>query len=202
MIYPKSLEKMIEEFEKFPGVGRKSAQRMAFFLLKASKSNVQDFLNSIVEAKRNLKKCSNCFNISDNDPCDICSNVRRDHTVICVVETVEDLLAMERTQEFKGIYHILEGSLSPINGVEPDDLRIKELMQRITNEKIEEIILATSTSITGETTATYLTRLLKNKGIRITRIAYGVPIGSELEYTDEITLRKAIEGRREVWNIR
>ena len=155
-------------------------------------------MSSIVNAKKNLKYCSKCFNISDTDPCNICANTKRDNGIICVVEDVRDIIAMEKTHEFKGVYHVLHGSISPMNGVGPDDIKIKELLSRLMDGQVKEVILATNPRVEGEATAMYLSKLIKPLGITVTRIAHGIPVGGDLEYTDEITLTKALEGRREL----
>ena len=197
--YSPSIEKLIESFAKLPSIGNKTAARLAFYMLNASEEETQEFINSIINAKKNLKYCSKCYNISDVDPCPICSNEKRDHSCICVVEDVKDVIAMERTHEFKGVYHVLHGSISPMNGIGPEDIKIKELLNRLAgNEKIEEVIIATNPRVEGEATAMYLSKLIKPFGIKVTRIAHGVPVGGDIEYTDEITLTKALEGRREI----
>ena len=155
-------------------------------------------MSSILEAKKNLKYCSKCYNISDTDPCPICANEKRDKTSICVVEDVRDVVAMEKTHEFKGVYHVLHGSISPMNGIGPDDIKIKELLSRLMDGTVKEVILATNPRVEGEATAMYLSKLIKPLGIKVTRIAHGIPVGGDLEYTDEITLTKALEGRREI----
>lgn len=168
-------------------------------MLNASEQETQDFINSILNAKKNLKYCSKCFNISDTDPCPICGNEKRNHKSICVVEDVRDIIAMERTHEYKGVYHVLHGSISPMNGIGPEDIKIKELLNRLAGEeKIEEVIIATNPRVEGEATAMYLSKLIKPFGIKVTRIAHGVPVGGDIEYADEITLTKALEGRREI----
>lgn len=195
--YSPSIEKLIESFEKLPSIGHKTAARLAFYILNASEEETNAFINSIQTAKKNLKYCSKCYNISDTDPCTICSNPKRDENIICVVEDVRDIIAIERTHEFKGVYHVLHGSISPMNGIGPDDIKIKELLARITPE-IKEVIIATNPRVEGEATAMYISKLLKPLGVKATRIAHGIPIGGDLEYTDEITLSKALEGRREL----
>ena len=167
-------------------------------ILNASEEETNEFISSIVNAKKNLKYCSKCYNISDTDPCSICSNPKRDETSICVVEDVRDIIAMEKTHEFKGVYHVLHGSISPMNGIGPDDIKIKELLARLMDGKVKEVILATNPRVEGEATAMYLSKLIKPLGIKVTRIAHGIPVGGDLEYTDEITLTKALEGRREL----
>ena len=196
--YSPSIEKLIESFEKLPSIGSKTAARLAFYILDASEEETNEFRSAIVNAKKNLKYCSKCYNISDTDPCMICSNPKRDQSIICVVEDVRDIIAMERTHEFKGVYHVLHGSISPMNGVGPDDIRIKELLSRIMDGGIKEIILATNPRVEGEATAMYISKLVKPLGIKVTRIAHGIPVGGDLEYTDEVTLSKALEGRREL----
>ena len=197
--YSPSIEKLIEGFEKLPSIGHKTAVRLAFHMLDATEEETNAFISSIVNAKKNLKYCSKCYNITDTDPCPICSNPKRDITSICVVEDVKDVVAMEKTHEFKGVYHVLHGSISPMNGVGPNDIKIKELLHRIQeNEHIKEVILATNPRVEGEATAMYLSKLIKPLGIKVTRIAHGIPVGGDLEYTDEITLMKALEGRREI----
>jgi recombination protein RecR len=196
--YSPSIEKLIEAFEKLPSIGSKTAARLAFYILNSSEEETKEFVNSILEAKKNLKYCSICYNISDTDPCMICANKGRDKSVICVVEDVKDIVAMEKTHEFKGVYHVLHGSISPMNGVGPDDIKIKELLSRLMEGDVKEIILATNPRVEGEATAMYLSKLIKPLGIKVTRIAHGIPVGGDLEYTDEITLSKALEGRREL----
>ena len=196
--YSPSIEKLIQSFEKLPSIGNKTAARLAFYILNASKEETKEFVDSIINAKKNLKYCSKCFNISDTDPCPICANPKRDQTIICVVEDVRDIIAMERTHEFKGVYHVLHGSISPMNGVGPDDIKIKELLSRLMDGQVKEVILATNPRVEGEATAMYLSKLIKPLGVKVTRIAHGIPVGGDLEYTDEITLTKALEGRREL----
>ena len=197
--YSPSIEKLIEGFEKLPSIGHKTAIRLAFHILDASEEDVTEFVNAITSAKANLKYCTQCFNISDTDPCPICASPKRDHNFICVVEDVKDVIAMERTHEFKGVYHVLHGSISPMNGIGPDDIKIKELLDRINqNKEIKEVIIATNPRVEGEATAMYISKILKPLGIKVTRIANGIPVGGDLEYTDEVTLAKALEGRREV----
>ena len=199
--YSPSIEKLIESFEKLPSIGHKTAARLAFYILNATNEETEEFINAIQNAKKNLKYCSKCYNISDTDPCIICSNPKRDETIICIVEDVKDIIAMERTHEYKGVYHVLHGSISPMNGIGPDDIRIKELLTRVTtNNSIKEVILATNPRVEGEATAMYISKLLKPLGIKTTRIAHGIPVGGDLEYTDEVTLMKALEGRREIEN--
>lgn len=197
-MYSPSIEKLIESFEKLPSIGNKTAARLAFYILNASEEETNEFVNSIINAKKNLKYCNKCWNISDTDPCPICSNPKREQSQICVVEDVKDIIAMERTHEFKGVYHVLHGSISPMNGIGPDDIKIKELLARLMDGQVKEVILATNPRVEGEATAMYLSKLIKPLGIKVTRIAHGIPVGGDLEYTDEITLTKALEGRREL----
>ena len=196
--YSPSIEKLIESFERLPSIGHKTAVRLAFHMLDLSKEETEEFINSIINAKEKLKYCSKCYNISDTDPCPICSSPKRDNSVICVVEDVRDVMAMERTHEFKGVYHVLHGTISPMNGIGPEDIKIKELLNRIANNDIKEIIIATNPRVEGEATAIYLSKIIKPLGIKGTRIAHGIPVGGDLEYTDEVTLSKALEGRREL----
>ncbi len=198
MIYPKSIAALIEHFQKFPSVGPKSAQRMAFYMLRMPESEVQKFAQAILDAKRNTRTCEVCFNLSTTSPCEICTNPKRDRSTICVVAETKDLIAIEKTNEFKGLYHVLQGLISPMDGIGADDIRIKELLSRLTSEEVKEIILALPPSVEGEATSLYLTKLIKPFGIKISRIAFGLPVGADLEYADEITIAKAIEGRREI----
>ena len=196
--YSPSIEKLIDSFERLPSIGHKTAVRLALHMLDLSKEETEEFINSIINAKEKLKYCSNCYNISDTDPCPICSSPKRDNSVICVVEDVRDVMAMERTHEFKGVYHVLHGTISPMNGIGPENIKIKELLNRIANNDIKEIIIATNPRVEGEATAIYLSKIIKPLGIKVTRIAHGIPVGGDLEYTDEVTLSKALEGRREL----
>ena len=196
--YSPSIEKLIEAFERLPSIGNKTAARLAFHILDASEEETNEFINAITNAKKNLKYCSVCFNISDTEPCNICGNPARDHSIICVVEDVRDVVAMERTHEFKGVYHVLHGSISPMNGIGPDDIKIKELLARLMEGEVKELILATNPRVEGEATAMYISKLVKPLGVKVTRIAHGIPVGGDLEYTDEVTLGKALEGRRDI----
>lgn len=197
-IYSPSIEKLIESFEKLPSIGHKTAIRLAYHMLDMSDDEIKEFTSSITDAKQKLKYCSICFNISDTDPCPICSDTKRDQSTICVVEDVRDIMAMERTHEYKGVYHVLHGTISPLNGIGPDEIKIKELLNRIRDNEIKEVIIATNPRVEGEATSIYLSKLLKAFNIKVTRIAHGIPVGGDLEYTDEITLMKAMEGRREI----
>ena len=196
--YSPSIEKLIESFEKLPSIGNKTAVRLAFHILNASKEETDEFIKSIQDAKNNLKFCSKCYNISDSDPCDICGNPKRDQTKICVVEDVKDVVAIEKIHEYKGLYHVLHGSISPMDGIGPDDIKIKELLARLMEGEVKEVILATNPKVEGEATAMYISKLIKPMGIKATRLAHGIPVGGDLEYTDEFTLGKALEGRTEL----
>ncbi len=198
MIYPKAVAALIEQFQKFPSVGPKSAQRMAFYLLRMPLSEVQKLAQSIIEAKQNTRTCEICFNLSSTSPCEICQSTRRDKSTICVVAETKDLIAIEKTNEYNGLYHVLQGLISPMDGIGADDIRIKELLTRLTDENVKEVILALSPSVEGEATSLYLSKLIKPFGIKISRIAFGLPVGADLEYADEITIARAIEGRREI----
>ncbi len=198
MIYPKSIAALIEHFQKFPSVGPKSAQRMAFYLLRMPLTEVEKFAQSMIDAKQNTRTCEICFNMSSSSPCEICSSPQRDKSTICVVAETKDLIAIEKTNEYKGLYHVLQGLISPMDGIGADDIRIKELLNRLTDEKVKEVILALSPSVEGEATSLYLSKLIKPFGVKISRIAFGLPVGADLEYADEITIAKALEGRREL----
>lgn len=192
------LASLIEEFSKLPGIGRKTAQRLAFYMLNMDTKDVNQFINAIINAKKNIKYCSICSNLTEKDPCFICDSTKRDKTTICVVEDPRDVIALERTKEFNGLYHVLHGSISPMEGIGPEDIKIKELLQRLQVADVKEIILATNPTIEGEATAMYISKLLKPLGIKTTRIAHGIPVGGDLEYADEVTISKALEGRREI----
>ena len=197
--YPKPLNKLINELSKLPGIGGKTAQRLAFHILALEESEATALANSIVNAKRSLHYCSVCGNLTDTDPCEICSDESRDRTKVCVVETPQDVIAMERIREFKGLYHVLHGAISPVEGIGPNDINLKSLITRLQqHDEIDEIIVATNPNIEGEATAMSIARLLKPSGIKVTRIAHGIPVGGDLEYADEVTLLKAMEGRREI----
>ena len=196
--YAAPIAKLIEAFARLPGVGNKTAQRLAFYLINTSQSEAEELARAIMNAKRNIRYCDICCNITDKDKCSICSDMKRDKNLICVVEDPRDVVAMERTKEFRGLYHVLHGAISPMDDIGPDEIRIKELLNRIREGDISEIILATNPNIEGEATAMYISKLLKPLGIKTTRIAHGVPVGGDLEYADEVTLMKALEGRREI----
>ena len=192
-----TLEQLIEEFSQLPGVGRKSAQRMAMYILKLPREDVQRMASALINLKEKIRYCSTCWNFTETDPCYICANAKRDGSLICVVEEPNDVMAIEKTNEFRGVYHVLGGALSPLDGIGPDDLKIKELLTRI-HPPVKEVIFAINPNVEGEATTIYLTRLLKPLGVRLTRLARGIPVGSDLEFADELTLSRAIEGRVEV----
>lgn len=198
MIYPKPIATLIEYFQKFPSVGPKSAQRMAFQVLKMPLDEVKHFAQAVVDAKTETCACEICFNLSNVSPCEICSSTKRDRTTICIVAETKDLIAIEKTNEYHGLYHVLQGLISPMEGIGADDIRIKELLSRLASDEVKEVILALSPSVEGEATSLYLTKLIKPFGIKISRIAFGLPVGSDIEYADEITIAKAIEGRHEL----
>lgn len=198
MFFTPPLAKLIEEFQKFPGVGPKSAQRMAFYVLNMNHDSVQNLAFAITDAKDKVRNCSKCFHLSSNDPCELCTSDKRDRSKICVVADSRDVIALERTREFKGTYHVLTGLISPLDGKGPEQLSIRELLNRVHDDQAEEVILAINPTIEGDATVLYLNHLLKPLGSRITRIAFGLPVGADLEYADDSTLSKALEGRREV----
>jgi recombination protein RecR len=198
MHYPEPISKLIESFMKLPGIGPKTAVRLAFFVLNMKEEDVLEFGKSLVNAKRNLTHCSVCGHITDKDPCQICSDQSRDQAVICVVQDPKDVIAMEKMREYNGYYHVLHGAISPMDGIGPEDINISTLLKRLQDDIVQEVILATNPNIEGEATAMYISRLLRPTGIRITRIAHGLPVGGDLEYADEVTLSKALEGRREL----
>ncbi len=197
MSLPETLNRLVEEFQRLPGIGPKSAQRLAFHVLKTPREQTDRLIDALREVKERVTYCTVCNNITDVDPCTYCSNDARDATTICVVEEPQNVSAIEKTREFKGLYHVLMGALSPLQGIGPDDLKIKGLLARI-SAGVNEVILATNPNVEGEATAIYLARLLKPLGVKVTRIAMGVPVGSDLEYADEVTMHKSLEGRREV----
>lgn len=191
------IERLIEKFEQMPGIGRKSAERMAFYVLdRMTVEKAKDMANAIMEAKTKIGFCEVCQNLTDVNPCPICTSQKRDKSVICVVESPKDVSAIEKTNEYHGLYHVLHGSLSPIDGIGPDDIRIQELLVRLADGQVTEVIMATNPTVSGTATAVYISKLLQPMGVKVTRIAYGIPIGGDLEYADEITLVKAIEGRQ------
>lgn len=192
------LEILTEKFESLPGIGRKTAQRLAYFVLNMEKPDAESFAKAIIDAHEKIHYCEICCNLTDKKTCNICSDKNRDHSILCVVAEPKDVLAIEKTGEYKGVYHVLHGVLSPINAVGPDDIKLKELLNRVNNGKINEIIMATNPTVEGEATAMYVSKLLKPIGIKVTRLAYGIPIGGNLEYADEVTLSCALEGRLEL----
>jgi recombination protein RecR len=198
MAQPDPLKKLAEQFQRLPGIGAKSAHRLAFHVLKTPREEVDRLADAMREVKERVTYCTICSNITDTDPCFYCTNTERDPRVICVVEEPENVTGIEKTHGFKGLYHVLMGALSPLHGVGPDDLKIKGLLTRVGAGRVEEVILATNPNVEGEATAIYLAKLLKPLGVRVTRIAMGVPVGSDLEYADEITMGKAMDGRREI----
>ncbi len=197
-VHAKPIDHLIEALTKLPGVGRKTASRLAFHILRSGLSEAQGLARAILDVKEKIHLCSVCFNLTDEDPCWICRDERRSREILCVVEGPNDLIAIENTGAFKGRYHVLHGTLSPLEGVGPDDIKIKELLERIRQEKVAEVILATNPTVEGGATALYLIDLMKPMGVRVTRIAYGIPMGGEIEYSDGMTLSKALEGRRDV----
>lgn len=192
------LAKLIEQFRRLPGIGPRSAVKLAYHILRMDSKQAVALAEAIIEAKEKIRYCSTCFNLTDCDPCKLCSGEQRDNTTICVVQEPQDVAAMERTREFRGLYHVLHGALSPIEGIGPDELKLKELFRRLQNNTIKEVIIATNPNVEGEATAMYLARLLKSLDIKVMRIAHGLPIGVDLEYADEVTLAKALENRREL----
>lgn len=198
MHYPEPISKLMESFMKLPGIGPKTAARLAFFVLGMKEDTVLDFAKALVDAKRNLSFCSNCGHITDVDPCHICRDPQRDRTTICVVQDPKDVIAMEKMRDYTGLYHVLQGAISPMDGIGPEDINVPSLLTRLQDEEVQELILATNPTIEGEATAMYISRLVKPSGIRTTRIAHGLPVGGDLEYADEVTLSRALEGRREL----
>lgn len=193
-----ALEKLVEQFEKLPGIGHKTAGRLAYYILSRSDAEAKAFADAITQAKEKIKYCSCCRNLTENELCNLCSDTSRDRSVICVVEDPRDVMAFERTREYNGLYHVLHGAISPLDGIGPDNLHIKELMSRLSDNEVKEIIMATNPTVEGEATASYLSRLIRPMGIKVTRLAYGIPVGGDLEYADEITLSRALEGRSEI----
>jgi recombination protein RecR len=195
---PKSLSDLIKELSRLPGIGEKTAQRLAFHILKNPEQKAEKLAEAILEVKKSITYCSICCNIAEEDPCEVCSDLRRDHNLICIVEEPNDVFAIEKTKGYNGAYHVLMGALSPLDGIGPEDLKIKELLSRLGENRVKEIIVATNLSMEGEATSMYLAKLIKPLGIKVTRIAYGLPVGGDLVYADEVTLGKSIEGRREM----
>jgi recombination protein RecR len=198
MFYPEPIAKLIDSFSRLPGIGPRTAARLAFHVLRMKDEDVRDFSTALLDCKEKLSYCSTCCNITDCDPCRICLDQSREYAIICVVQEAKDVIAMERTKEFSGYYHVLHGAISPMEGIGPDQVKIKELLPRLSDERVKELILATNTNLEGEATAMYISRLVKPFGIKVTRIAHGVPVGGELEQADEVTLTKALEGRKEI----
>jgi recombination protein RecR len=196
--FPKPVAKLIDELSRLPGIGSKSAQRLAFHLLNVEEDDAVRLSESILEARRKIKYCSKCFNMTDTDPCPICANMKRDQKLLCVVESPKDVIAMEKTKEFSGLYHVLHGAISPIDGIGPEDIRLRELIIRLQSEPVEEVILATNPTIEGEATAMYVSKLLSSTDILVTRLAHGIPVGGDIEFADEVTLAKALSGRRKL----
>ena len=193
-----ALTKLIEQFERLPGIGRKSARRLAFYMLDLPQEKAAEFAATILEAHEKIHRCGNCQNLTDSALCPICSNTRRNPTLICVVETPQDILAFERTREYNGVYHVLHGLISPMDGVGPEQLAIKELIARLAPQEVQEVIMATNPTVEGEATAAYLAKLIKPLGVKTSRLAYGIPVGGNLEFADEVTLYRALEGRQEI----
>lgn len=198
LYYADAVAKLIEEFAKLPGIGPKTAQRLAFHIIRGRKEDAYGLAKALVNAKEKVKYCSVCFNMTDVDPCHICKNPNRDNSMICVVEDPRDVVALERTKDFKGLYHVLHGAISPIEGIGPGELKIKELLNRLQDDTVKEVIVATNSSVEGEATAMYLAKLIKPLGVRVTRIAQGIPVGGDIEYADEVTLTRAFIGRTEI----
>ncbi len=193
-----SLEILIEQFRKLPGVGRRSAERMAYSILDYSKEEAELFARAITEAKENIHRCNDCFNFSEDEKCPICTNEDRDRSIICVVEDARDITSLEKVKEYHGLYHVIGGTISPMNGVGPEELNIRELLLRLSSGEVKELIIATNPTVEGETTALYISKLVKPLGIKVSRLAYGMPVGGELDHADEVTLLRAMEGRREL----
>lgn len=198
MRYAPPIARLLEELERLPGIGPKSAQRLVYHILRTDSTEAGRLAEAILEVKRSIHFCKRCFNFAENDLCDVCSDPQRDESILCVVEEPRDLVAVERTGEFRGVYHVLQGAISPIDGIGPEQLRIRELLGRLGDEKVTEVVIATNPNVEGETTALYLARLVKPLGIKVTRIASGLPVGGDLEYADEVTLGRALEARREM----
>lgn len=196
--YAKPLNKLINELSRLPGIGGKTAQRLAFHILSMDEKSAMELANAISDAKKSMTYCSVCGNLTDTDPCAICSDDSRDKSTICVVESPKDVVAMEKIREYRGYYHVLHGAISPMDGIGPDDINLRSLIVRLQDEAVKELIIATNPNIEGEATAMYIARLIKPSGIKVTRIAHGIPVGGDLEYADEVTLLKALEGRREI----
>lgn len=192
------LERLIEQLQRLPGIGYKSACRLAFYLLNADKKAAEEFIQAIVEARDKIHECSQCCHLTDEQLCAICRNQSRDKSLICVVEQPQDVAALERTREYGGLYHVLHGNISPMDGIGPDNIRVKELLHRVADQQVKEVIMATNPTVEGEATALYIAKLLKPFGVLVTRLAYGIPVGGDLEYADEVTLRRSLEGRNQL----
>ena len=193
-----ALERLIEQFQKIPSIGRKTAQRMAFHVLDLTDEQAKEFADAIIDAHTKIHHCSLCHNITENELCPVCASANRDHTTVCVMEEPRDVLAMERTREFHGVYHVLHGAISPMNNIGPDQLTIKSLVERAASGEIKEVIMATNPTIEGDTTAMYISKLIKPFGVKVTRLAYGIPVGADIEYADDVTLMRALSGRSEL----
>ena len=193
-----ALEKLVEQFQKIPSIGRKTAQRMAFHVLDLPENEAKEFADAIMEAHTKIHHCALCHNLTENELCPICESTTRDHSLLCVVEDPRDVPALERTREFSGVYHVLHGTISPMNGIGPDQLTIKSLVERVSKNEIKEVIMATNPTLEGDTTAMYIGKLLKPFEVKVTRLAYGIPVGADIEYADDVTLLRALEGRREL----
>lgn len=193
-----SLDKLVEQFERLPGIGKKTARRLAYHVITRQDNMAGRFAEALLEAKANIKYCTHCQNLTDGEICGICADPTRDNSVICVVEDAQDVMAFERTREYKGLYHVLHGAVSPLDGIGPEQLKIRELMTRLSDDIVKEIIVATNPTVEGEATASYISRLVKTMGIKVTRLAYGIPVGGDLEYADEVTLQRALQGRNEL----
>ncbi len=196
--YIESLERLAEQFGKLQGVGRKSAMRMAFSVIELDDASADEFAGAIIDAKKKIHECPVCGNLTDRDICPVCADLSRDKSIICVVEDVKAVMSIEKVREFRGVYHVLHGAISPVNGITPDKIRIRELIERAGNVDVREVIIATNPTPDGEVTAMYISKYLKPLGIKVTRLAYGIPVGADLEYADEVTLGRALEGRRDV----
>lgn len=197
-LYAPAIARLIEEFQRLPGIGPKSAQRLAFFILRSDEESAKRLADAILEVKRSVKLCSQCFNLAEGDLCEICASEKRDRSVLCVVEEPRDVVAIERSGGYSGLYHVLQGAISPMDGIGPEQLKMRELVERATSGEVKEVIVATNPNVEGETTALYIARLLRPLGVRVTRIASGLPVGGDLEYADEVTLSRALEGRRDI----
>lgn len=192
------LERLVEQFERLPGIGKKTARRLAYYVITRPDGMAGKFSDALLDAKAKIKYCSICQNLTDGEVCSLCSDSNRDHSIICVVEDAQDVIAFERTREFKGLYHVLHGAINPLENIGPEQIKMRELMTRLSSGEVKEIIIATNPTVIGEATASYISRLVKAMGIKATRLAYGIPVGGDLEYADEVTLSRALEGRKEL----